>query len=170
MRQTSPSTIMRMVMEQTCQPEADSPPRMVCLAGLLVEVMRLRIELLGEVEDLRLRDLIGAEGKRLADVEVFEMEDVGHAFPHLSWPGEHSGIESTHAREGDPQSTGAVRIAAAARIRVSRDARAGMTRDAGNLRVEAEMQHVAVGDDILLAFQAELAGVARAGLAALFAM
>src|SRR6187397_1346289 len=34
--------------------------------------------------------------------------------------------------------------------------------------VEAKMHHVAVGDDILLAFQPELAGVAGAGLAAVF--
>src|ERR1700693_2932080 len=31
---------------------------------------------------------------------------------------------------------------------------------------KAEVQHVAVGDDVVLAFQAQLAGVARAGLAA----
>ena len=34
-----------------------------------------------------------------------------------------------------------------------------------NLGVEPEVHHIAVGDDILLAFQPELAGVARTGLA-----
>ena len=34
------------------------------------------------------------------------------------------------------------------------------------LRRKPEMHHVAVGDDILLAFQSQLADVARAGLAA----
>src|SRR5258708_18945219 len=34
------------------------------------------------------------------------------------------------------------------------------------LRGKAEMQHVAVGDDVVLAFQPQLADVARAGFAA----
>src|SRR4029078_1125469 len=34
--------------------------------------------------------------------------------------------------------------------------------------VEAKMHHVAVGDDILLSFQPELAGISGAGLAAVF--
>src|SRR5258708_35004181 len=36
------------------------------------------------------------------------------------------------------------------------------------LRGKAEMQHVAVGDDVVLAFQPQLADVARTGLAAAF--
>ena len=35
------------------------------------------------------------------------------------------------------------------------------------LRREPEMHHVAVGDDVVLAFEPQLAGVARAGFAAI---
>ena len=46
------SANMRIVMAQTCQPDAASPPSMRVLRRFFVQMMRLRIELAREFDDL----------------------------------------------------------------------------------------------------------------------
>ena len=101
---------------------------------------RLRIEFGGEGDDFLARDQARTIFAEQAGLEVFEIE-FGH------W---------RHVLRKAPCSPW------------RREASTGRFRPPDRFESggEAEMHHVAVGDDVFLAFQAQLAGVARAGFAA----
>ena len=134
---TKPSAIIRINRQQMCQPEAPRPPSRVALRRRLVEMHRLRIELGGEGDDLLARHQPRAVDGDRAGLEVFPMELRHGRF--LVIPGTRARLV-THADD----------------VRLPKIVSRG----------KPEMQHVAVGDHVVLAFEPQLAGIARAGLAA----
>ena len=73
-RPTKASAIIRIRMQQVCQPEAASPPSMVCARGLLVEMHRLRIELRREGDHLLAREAARPMLEHAARREILESE------------------------------------------------------------------------------------------------
>jgi hypothetical protein len=67
-----------MMMAQTCQPLAESPPRSEAFRSFSVRVKRLRIELLREIEDLLGAHQVTSIFDHLPDREVLEMQESLH--------------------------------------------------------------------------------------------
>ena len=68
-RPIKPSNIIRIMIEQRCQPEPARPLQHRSLRGLLVEMHRLRIELGGERQYLLARDVARTERAEMAGLE-----------------------------------------------------------------------------------------------------
>ena len=69
-----PSATIRIIMQQVCQPDAHSPPTMVCACRLFVEMHRLRIELGRKRLDLVGGDQGVAVFGNLADRKILKVE------------------------------------------------------------------------------------------------
>ena len=60
-----------MAIEQTCQPEAASPPRKECLSRLFIQVKRRGVKLFGKMDDFFGGDVILADIHLFAGLHVF---------------------------------------------------------------------------------------------------
>ena len=72
------TAIIRISMEQTCQPLAAKPPRMRGVARGLIEMKRLRVKFIGKFADFGGGHRIGAEVDHLPHGKILKMQEFGH--------------------------------------------------------------------------------------------
>ena len=73
-RPIKPSNIIRIMIEQRCQPEPDRPLQHRTLGGFLVQMHRLRVEFGGKGQNFLARDAARSESPEMAGREIFECQ------------------------------------------------------------------------------------------------